>query len=346
MNTTKSQANKPEVVAKPNTGAKLVQFMENFSFYIVIALTTYFLFIQKQMYYFVQEVNNSEEPFNYLELLLIPFGCVFTVFLQKLIEYLATDYIKRNVFEKKVRKETNEQQIARLNRYIHGLVFYTICTIIHYNLIKGTDLMPKLFGGSLDVSNFKDYWPKDIPDSVRWFFLFRFGYHIMDMLHQIIHKRHSSDFFVMNLHHFVTFFLMIVAYWCRQLQFGVPVLFIHDFGDPPLNAVRLFRELKNLKKFMMPTFLFMYLTWFFTRIIVYSAEILNFLVGVIHGIPEQKKYYFDACLFQIICLYCLGILDYYWVLMTTKIMYDKLVKNQENVIHEGETGNKDKQKSD
>ena len=323
----------------------LLGFMENFSFYVTFLLTMYFIMIIPEIIKFNKEINSTDDPFFYLELLFVPLGCVASYLMLKMTKHVFKAFLERNMVETKFRKETDEQRFDRLANNIHGLLYYSVFIVIAYNLIKDTDLLPRLLGGELHKNDMNSSWPKNVDWKVRAYFNLSFGHHLERLISLIAHKRHSSDFFVMNLHHFITFFLMLVCYSMRQMHLGVPVLFIHDLGEPALNLVKLVREIKGLRKYLMPVFVFMYISWLTTRIVIYTVDVLSTLKPLVSNPgPVVSQYYF-AFLFQVISLHILGILDYYWVFMVSKIMYDKVTKGKEKVINEGETDD-DKQKHD
>ena len=321
---------------KKKTQMSIPAIMEHISFLVTFFATTYFIVILPDIVKFNLMTNQTDNPFDYRELFYILIGFIGSIVTLKLIKYFFSDFLKRTMIEQKFRKETEEQRIDRLCNYIHASLYYTVVVLVAYYILKDSDLLPRFCGGKLRLKEFVNFWPKDVHPYHRAYLLLGFGHHFERMVSLLLHKRHTADFFVMNLHHFITFFLIVTCYFMRQLHYGIPVLFLHDIVDSPLHVAKLFRELKPMRKYMMPVFIFMYIVWIITRVIVFTSEVLNNLkIVIMKPSPIIGEYYFVS-LFQILQLHVLGVLDYYWIIMISKAMYDKIFKNKEKVGFEGE----------
>ena len=321
---------------RQNIEKLLCVFMENCSFYITIVIGAYCLVVLPEIYRFHAQAKASSSPFVYSELLIVVVGLVASAGLYFLTPGLFGNYVSKNLAETQYRREGNAARQARMLNYIHGMVYYPLSFTAGLVLTKGSDLRPKLFGGRFNGMEFVNIWPQDIPDPLRWYFLFQLGHHIERALVLVIYKRKTNDFFTMNLHHLLTILLMLYSYLMRQLFWGIPVVLIHDMSDSLLNATKFFREIKPLKRLLSPTFAAFWASWLFTRVFVYTIEILGPLKYILIHPSEAINAYFYTTLFQVVCLHMLGVLNYYWSFMLTKMLYNKLTAKSEKNAMDGE----------
>lgn len=311
-------------------------FMENLSFYVSLLIGTYCIIVLPEIYRFHVQMTKMNKPFYYIEMVYILIGFVISGGFYFLTPCLFGKFVDKNATEVKYRIETKEQRSERLLNYIHGLTYYLVSFVSGMLLTKGSDLRPKLFGGKFDGMDFVNTWPKDIPDLIRWYFLINLGHHLERAIILVMYKRKTNDFFTMNLHHIITVLLMLYSYLMRQLYWGIPVLLIHDMSETLFNASKFFREIKPLKKFLDITFACFWLSWFYSRILTYTIEILSPLKDTLIKPSDMIRTYFYSSVFQTVCLHVLGVLDYYWFFMISKILYIKLVSNNYKITVDGE----------
>lgn len=329
---------------KPNYGIEktLSRLMENIAFYLTMLIIMYFMMICTEILSFHKKLIELGQTTSYSELLFFPLGYLFKKGILFLCSFCLTGFLKKNLVDKKFRDETEEKRLERLMNYMSSIIYNTLAFIIGIYITKGTDLCPKFFGGELDNSKFVEFWPKDVPAIARIFFLFQFAHHFERLTNLFLKKKGSSDFFTMNLHHFLTIFLMIASYFMQQLHYGVPVLIINDLSDIFLNSTKLFREIKILKFLFNINFILLWTTWLYTRIFVYTIEILRHLEDLLVKPSPMIREFHYAFLFQLISLHLLGILNYYWCFMISKLLYNKIFKGSERITVEGEGEEKDK----
>lgn len=75
----------------------------------------------------------------------------------------------------------------------------------------------------------------------------------------------------MLLHHLLTVSLIQFSYLCNFAKIGSLVLFLHDWADIPTSAVKITTELesKYFFKYSLVFSLLMWLSWFYSRIVVF-----------------------------------------------------------------------------
>lgn len=321
----------------------LATIMENFSFYLTVLIVMYFIMIVREIYDFHAKIYREGGSFEYQELWYLPITFAIDKLIIVLCPIFLTDFYKQHLTEGKNRGETEEKRLTRLTTYTSNIIYYTNAFLVGIWLTRGTDLLPVFLGGELDNSQFIYFWPKDIPKVIRIFFIFQFSHHFGSLLTNLMYKRQTSDFYTMNFHHFLCIFLMITSYFMRQLHYGVPVLIINDMSEAFLNTTKLFREIKPLKKFFVVSFLLLWSTWVYSRIFSYTLEILKHLKDLLVKPSDAIKEFQYAFLFQVISLHLLGVLNFYWFFMISKLLYNKIVGGVDKNHVEGET---DKEKED
>ena len=335
----REQAHKSETSVEK----KLARVMENFSFYLTLLITMYFVMIVKEIFQFHSKLHKEGDSFDYQELWWVPISFVLDKLVIWACPVLFTNFYKQHLTEGRNRGETREKRLTRLTTYTSNIIYYTLAFLIGIWLTRGTELLPIFFGGDLDNSQFIHIWPKDIPKVIRIYFIFQFSHHFGSLLINLIYKRQTGDFYTMNFHHFLCTFLMITSYFMRQLHYGVPVLLINDMSETFLNTTKLFREIKPLKKFFVLSFMLLWSTWIYSRIFSYVLEILKHLKDLLVKPSDAIKEFQYAFLFQVISLHLLGVLNFYWLFQISKLLYNKIVHGINQNTVEGE---QDKSKED
>ena len=329
-------AKKPSDKQKKKAVANYVLFLEYLSLALTVGLIFYLIYISNSIQDCVQAINSTADPFNPQDPLFIILGIVASFGVKALIKIILGGFYRRNLVEKASNRETTEQRLVKLYEYSLHFIFASTLSIAFFVLIRETELNPKLLGGTLDNLNNRQAWPNCVSETLRRLFLFRLGKQIQETYYQIRHNRGQKDFYIMNFHHFVTVFLMAVSYLNRELQWGIPIIYLHDRVDPFLYLTRLFKEIKPLEKLTMPVFLITYFLWFYDRILIFTKEVLFELVPYYNNIYDSRPYHKETVLFQVICLFSLAVLNYYWFSMISLIIYNALVTDKLEALNEGE----------
>lgn len=311
----------------------LTSFMENFAYYMIIITSVYFLISLPQIFKFHKEFEVHDNLFDFNELLYIFAGFSFCLITYYTLPYLLDNYIRSNLTDQNNRKESLEERISRLVNNIHSLLYYMVSLSVGILVTSGTNLRPKMLNGTMDLDYAVSSWPQTPNNYVRYYFLFTLGHHIERQYNLWVHKRKNGDFWTLNLHHILTIFLMVYSYSMRLLYFGVPVVIIHDISDIFYNIAKLTRCLRTWRPFMYVFMAIFTFSWLYTRIICYTKEVLlplkrqAFLQSYI-----QQNYYLIG-IFEVFCLYVLGILNYYWFALIVKIGFN-LTKKNDKIINE------------
>jgi sphingoid base N-palmitoyltransferase len=71
----------------------------------------------------------------------------------------------------------------------------------------------------------------EVIDSLRFLFLFQFGFYIHLLISIFVMDQKLEDFTQMLIHHFVSILLISLSYFCFFHKIGIIVLFIHDIVD-------------------------------------------------------------------------------------------------------------------
>lgn len=106
--------------------------------------------------------------------------------------------------------EQLQKRIEQSVNYIYKLIFYTTSSIVGYIIMVNTPVMPQELGGSGSMRGIFDGMPyqEAIPLFLEYS-QFNLAYVLEDFVHHLFFKERHSDFWEMNLHHFVT----VSLYW-------------------------------------------------------------------------------------------------------------------------------------
>lgn len=324
---------KPVAKKEFNVDRALTRFMENFAYYMIGVVIIYFFVALPELFKFHKEANVVKYPFDYSELFFIPIGFGFCMGTFYLLPHILDSFVRSNLVKMNYRHETEDEIVTRLINNFHSLFYYVVSLSAGIAVTAGSSLSPKMFGGSLSVNNAVEHWPQDTNKYVRCYFLFTLGHHLERQVNMWTHKRDSGEFWTLNLHHILTMSLMVCSYLMRLLFFGVPVVIIHDISDIFFNVSKLCRCIRPFKPFLKVSMVFFIFSWLYTRIICYTKEILVPLKHHVDKPSYIQQNYFMIGLYEVFCLYVLGILDYYWFALIVKFGFNITRKN-ERLINE------------
>lgn len=83
--------------------------------------------------------------------------------------------------------------------------YYTVASYWGYELLRETDFLPPMLGGSGQLSNcFVDVPYHQPIDGLLTYSLLSMGYYVGDLFDTVLLNWHSSDFWEMLLHHILT----------------------------------------------------------------------------------------------------------------------------------------------
>lgn len=334
QSSTEAQTLKSTKPGKPfNIDTALTGFMENFAFYCIGVVILYFFVAIPELLKFHAEVKLKHNPFEFWELIFFVIGFMFCLTTFYLLPRLLDSFVRNNLVELKGREEPLEERVTRIINNFHSLLYYSISLGVGLIVTSGTPFRPKMMGGLMDLNKAVENWPQDTENFVRYYFLFSMGHHTERQVNLWTHKRNIGDFWTMNLHHILTVFLMFYSYSMRLLFFGVPVVFIHDISDIMYNVSKICRCVKPFRPFIGISMAVFTLSWLYSRIICYTKEVLLPLKHQITLGGYMQENYIKIGVFEVFCLYILGILNYYWFVLICKIGFN-LTRKNDRIINE------------
>lgn len=334
MNGTVSNGNSPTQKPKNfNVDRAITSAMESFAFYMLCGIILYFSLALPNLLKFHNGSHVSQKPFEYSELIFIPIGFFFCLITFYGMPYVMDGYVRSNLHEMKNHFEDENQRVTRLIHNFHSLLYYLVSFSFGMYVTSGTILRPVMLNGNMDLNSSVVNWPEDTHKYVRWYFLFTLGHHLERQVNLWTHKRKNNDFWTLNLHHILTIFLMGYSYAMRCLHFGVPVVIIHDISDIMYNISKICRCVKSWRPFLNVSMVLFAMSWLYTRIICYTTEVLLPLKGHVNRSSYIAQTYRMIALFELFCLYVLGVLNYYWFFLICKIIFN-LTRKNDRIINE------------
>jgi hypothetical protein len=141
--------------------------------YIPPSILTFTKSLEIEQYF----IDNGYEKTNPMDFLYLFLGILFSGGLFWVVSKCFHNFIVNNAIQKSRTTNDINQHYYLIKNIIFGLFFYTIMTTINFYLIYtyNPEFLPKLLGGSLDVTTFIENWPQPISNPVRIFFIFSIG---------------------------------------------------------------------------------------------------------------------------------------------------------------------------
>jgi hypothetical protein len=174
-------------------------------------------------------------------------------------------------------KETKEGSqrdfyLEKANRSSYQTVYFIIATAWGYYTLKDTNWLPWQLGGDLPIH---EVVPKTlasmpyekVPRQVLVYALSTMGFHVFNCFEHCFLKERASDFFEMLLHHIACCSLYFCMIYGNNMGIGCTIAFLHDIADIFGNLVKCLSTTKY-DKLVLPAFLAVMVTWFWTRIYV------------------------------------------------------------------------------
>lgn len=323
---------RPALLQERDTGkmieTKVNSVMESMSFVFLIFIITYFVLIIPsliRMYDFLNERNVIVQLSEYLY---TPIGVVLSYLLYKFSTTTLINAWRPNISATVYRQnESPEQRVKRLGGYIYSSIYYTISWVSLLYMTYDTIFCPPEFGGRLDITQSLAIWPYEVSKPIRLYYMLTLGHHIERLIHELAHNRTTTSFNTMTFHHVVTIMLIFLSFYCRHLMFGIPVLLTHDFNDIFLNIGRFLRESHyvNTASFFV---VIMTVSWWYTRIWIYSKHILYGLLYNALNLTEFTRRFVFMQVFFIPALFGLLILNLFWFFQICRVILWRFVKKE------------------
>ncbi|KAK0070467.1 ceramide synthase 2 [Biomphalaria pfeifferi] len=155
-------------------------------------------------------------------------------------------------------------------------------------------------------------WPKQHVDNhVFILYLAELSFY-WNLLFEIYYRSnyHQKDKKQMVLHHFATITLIYFSWGCNFVRGGSLVLLVHDFADPWLNMTKMAKYL-NRQTACEILFVFLLISWIFSRCIIYPYWIMYLaVVEILDYVTTSSGYWLTSAL-----LILLQILHFIWTYM-------------------------------
>lgn len=319
---------------------KLNIVVEDVCKFVTIFITIYMSLILYQSSKINDFINDRSESLNPWEFLWVIPGIAYSYGLY----FLSTKYLANyfTPYLTKVSTRTDETLAQRLHRVgvnLMGLIYYVSSFVTLFYLSYGTEFLPTIYGGYLEIDNYLATWPVRTSKTLRIVYLVGLGHHLERLAMHMIQSRHSITYYTMNLHHILTVYLIALSFFMNHFVVGVAVFLLHDLSDALLWASRLLRE-TVFERITIVTFALMALSWFVTRVYAFLVEVIVKLVYVF-AYPQHifKEFYFSH-LFLFASLFMLATLNIYWSFQIAQIAVTRFVKKQNSFALEDSKGRK------
>jgi hypothetical protein len=318
-----------EKITGPSIEEKANYVMEDISKFTTIFITIYMALILSQSPNINAYMAKRGGSINYWEFLWIIPGVVYSYGLYVVCTKYLAKYLEPLLKEVNFREdESYEQRLKRVGVSIMGLIYYVGSFVALFYLSYGTEFMPAVFGGNLQLDNYNDVWPVETSLAIRIAYLIDLGHHLERLIIHMIESRHSKSYYTMNLHHILTVYLIALSFFMNHFVFGVAVFLLHDLSDALMWASRLLRETRY-ERATIVAFLLMTVSWFRERVYSFITEIVSkLLMMMIHPHKFMNKFYFSH-LFFFTALFVLALLNVYWCFQIMQIAITKFVKKQD-----------------
>ncbi|CAG9335704.1 unnamed protein product [Blepharisma stoltei] len=225
--------------------------------------------------------------------------------------------------------QRNDRADRLLDRLFKG-IYFMFSFGFGYYIAKDLDFFPPALGGKGSANYMFDGYPyQEKQPLLREYLMIQLGYHLKSL---VIHlwSKPRNDFMEMLLHHFMTVFLISLAYMMNYVNMSILVLYTHDFADIFGCFVQTFVDTDRVYC-TLTSYILLLITWFYTRIWVFPNELIRAAcyesTTEIHGLWLLGG-----------MLHFLLVLHVYWYYLFLKMGYKFLkTSHAEDIQHKIET---------
>ncbi|OMJ66585.1 hypothetical protein SteCoe_36521 [Stentor coeruleus] len=220
------------------------------------------------------------------------------------------------IVAKKYHTDEKLERAERLVKSIFKATYFLFSTFFAYFIASNSYFMPASLGGTGEIHNlFKDtpYFSHDGLPYIRQYIIIQLGYHMHSLI-VLITSKIRNDFMEMLLHHFVAIMLISLAYLMNYLPVSLLVLYSHDISDFFVSLSRFLVD-TDLSLLKSVSFIFLVISWFYTRLIVFPFDLIrascyeNPMINEIYGIEVIT-----------VMLHVLLVLHAYWFVLLMKML--------------------------
>jgi hypothetical protein len=308
--------------------------MEDVSKLMAIFVTIYIVLILCQSPQINSYIVQKGGSLDYLELLWIFPGVIFSFGLQQVCSKYLVLFLKPYLAKVNYREDESEKQrLHRIGTSLMGFLYYTWSFVTLFYLSYGSEFLPTIYGGFLKLEDSPITWPNQTSQALKIVYLLGLGHHLERLIVHMFESRHSKSFYTMNLHHLLTVYLISLSFFMNHFVFGVAVFLLHDLSDALMWASRLFRE-TIFEKTTSVIFICMFVSWVATRVYGFIGEVVFQLLLLISSPKQYFKAFYFSHIFFFTSLFLLATLNVYWSFQIGKIAVTKFIKKQSSFAFE------------
>lgn len=224
---------------------------------------------------------------------------------------------------------------AKLSENLFYTVYYTIAfAYFCFFVYPQTEWNINLFSNHSDVvSDFLYPFPPKFSEIERFYYAQTGGFYLAASIFLLFFDIRRSDFNELLLHHFVTLSMVVLSYLYGYVRVGMTVVMLHDIGDIFLYSAKLVHHL-GFRGLDTAIFAVFAVTFYVTRLVMYSRVVHAIVVGTISRLTEVPSYnrwakFYDTYLvhyvFFVIALSTLLWLHCFWYGLILKLIYREVV---------------------
>jgi len=218
------------------------------------------------------------------------------------------------------------------------MIYYSSTTIFLYYNLSHTPILIPLMGGRGDPAQLFKNMP-NMPDPTEFpylkeYYLVQMSAHFTTLVEQILFKRKEAKYFEYFLHHFLSFFLIMISYMQHEWLLGSTVLLTHDITDVFLSIGRSMEAFWKPKGTSCKSILlyaiygWTVVVWIYCRIFVFTYVPIYRSWEVIGTWGIIWPMLAPGYLFMFGLLLVLLVMDSYWAVIMSGIMYKALTKKE------------------
>lgn len=275
-------------------------------------------------------------PFDVSILLWLVPGIAFSYILYFPVgDFLSRFWIKYMRDQRSRENETTEERIERCKSYLMGFFYYALSFIATAFVAINTDLLPKVYGGNLNLVKFHESWPSNIDNSIKAIYMLSLGHHVERFFVHMVVNYKTATYFTMFLHHIITVGLIAISMFTHYYHFGIPVLLLLDLSDALLQLSRFLRE-TIFQISSKVAFVLMFVAWVQGRVYGFIVEILwHIMIDILLKQKHEFMWrFFGLHLFFFTSLMILGILNVFWLYQILKIFLAIFINKSEKLEYE------------
>ena len=266
-------------------------------------------------------------------LMVVP-GIIFSWILYFPVGNLLMKYCKKYLKTQSSRDTENDiEHFIRCRSYLMGAVYYLCSFVFTFIVAVQIGLLPKVYGGSLNLKEVHRTWPVQSDLMVKVVYMLSYGHHIERLLVHTYFNFKTATYFTMLLHHIIAVGLIAISFQTEYFHFGFPVLLLLDLSDCMLQLARFLREtvFQTQSKIM---FVLMSISWMHGRVFGLCWEVLPVVYSMVSEPSEFSKQFFTLHLFYFSSLFILTVLNIFWLFQILKIFVTVFVEGKTKLAYE------------